>query len=551
MSWLRVQWTWFFLYAAVGVVLLWPGVASPWDSVPGGMRTDLWNGLWSLDFQRDALLSLDAPWRVDVLGFPNGGNLPPVDPLAMLFFVPAGLLGTAFAYNLLIVFRLALGGLIAQGFAQEFCEAHGVKGAHAKRAAVFAGIATAGAPVLMAGVHNGTSEAANACGLMFSVWMAWRFGREPNASNGKRVALGLLWAALTSWYVAVLAFAHAGLVVLFHGRSESFFKRCMPVFLGLLFVLPWAVSVIVLLQVGDSNLSAHAFGGGVSAAPPDNFGAANWGAWFGLSGQRDIAILAPFEAGEGFFHCTAVAWTLLLLSFWGFKRIARKEAALVGLLLLSFVFSMGASVSIGGATVPMPYGQFLTLPGFSQLSLPFRFGIGVLPVLAVFGALGLSSCGKRVVAVACGLVVLQLRFFSPASGGVPRTDLSGIHQSQALLALADSPEGAVLHFPIWSQHPSLYAQRMHGKPITIAFDWASTETDLAFWETAREAKGQSQIETVGLSAKQLGIRYLLVDKSDPRTRADAHYEIFRAIQSHYTPLAVKEDSSELEVYALW
>jgi hypothetical protein len=474
-----------------------------------------------------------------------------VDPLAMLFFVPAGLLGTAAAYNLLIVFRLALGGLIAQGFAREFCEAHGVERAKAKTAAVFAGIATASAPVLIAGVHNGTSEAANACGLMFSVWMAWRFGREPSAANGKRVALGLLWAALTSWYVAVLAFAHAGFVVLFHGRSVAFFRRCTPVFLGLLFVLPWAIAVIVLLQVGDSNLTAHAFGGGVSAAPPDNFGAADWSAWFGLSGNRDIAILAPFEAGQGFFHCTAVAWALLLLAFLGLKRVAQKEAALLGLLLLSFVFSMGASVSIGGATVPMPYGQLLALPGFSQLSLPFRFGIGVLPVLAVFGALGLASWGKRALGLACGLVLLQLRFFSPASGGVPRTDLSGIHQSQALLALVDAPEGAVLHFPIWSQHPSLYAQRVHGKPITIAFDWASTETDLAFWEAAREAKGQSRFETLAVSAEHLGIRYLVADGGDPRLRGDPHYPFYKAIRTSFQRLGDPDDTSDLEVYALW
>jgi len=471
----------------------------------------------------------------------------------MLFFVPAGLLGTAFAYNLLIVLRLSLGAVIAKGFAQDFCEAHGVEEASARRVAIFAGLATASAPVLIAGVHNGTSEAANACGLMFSVWMAWRYGRNPNATNAKRVALGLLWAALTSWYVAVLAFAHAGLVVLFHGSSVAFFKRCKPVLMGLLLVLPWAIAVVALLQVGQGNLTAHAFELSVdaSAAPPDNFGAANWGAWFGLVGQRDIAILAPFEAGQGFFHCTAVAWVLLLVAMVGLKRVVRQEAALVGLLLLSFVFSMGASVSIGGASVPMPYGQLLALPGFSQLNLPFRFGIGALPVLAVFGALGLACWGRRALGIACGLMLLQLRFFSPASGGVPQTDLSGIHQSQDLLALADAPDGAVLHFPIWSQHPSLYAQRVHGKAIAVTLNRASSETDLAFWEAARDAMRHTELSQLSQYAKDSGVRYLLVDQKDPRIRADPHYPLMRAIQGEFPRLGQDEDGFGQEVYALW
>ena len=363
----------FFLHAAVAVWVLWPGVGSGLHSVPGGLRTDLWNGLWSLDFQREALLSASAPWRVDVLGFPLGGNLPPVDPLGMLFFVPAGLLGTAVAYQLLIVFRLALGGWLMQSFAREFCEAHGSSSEAANRAAIFAGIATASAPVLVAGVHNGTSEAANVCGLVAAVWMGWRYGRDPNPRTGWALSIGLFWAALTSWYVAVLAFAHAGFALLFHGQGRRVVHRSLPVLAGLVLALPWAAAVVALLQVGDGNLSAHAFSLETGGGSPDNFGAADWGAWFGLAEPRNIAILSDAERGQGFFHCTAVGWAVLVLAGIGLRGRLRSEAALVGLAGTGVIFSFGSEMAVGSVVLPMPYVSW-TCP--TSLSSVFATGLG-------------------------------------------------------------------------------------------------------------------------------------------------------------------------------
>jgi hypothetical protein len=517
------------------------------------MRTDLWNGLWSLDFERSALLGGQLPWRVDVLGFPNGGNLPPVDPLAVLFFLPAGFLGTAFAYNLLIVGRLALGGCIAHGFATEFCEAHGASPEEASRAGWIAGLTLASAPVLIAGVHNGTSEAANATGLVFSVWMSWRFGRNPGGKSGRWAALGLLWATLTSWYVAVLAFAHAGFVALLHGKKEPLWKRWTPVLIGLCLVLPWVLFVVVLLQPGEHNLSAHAFSlaGDAGAMPPDNFGAADWGSWFGWSGSRDIAILVPSERGQGFFHNTHIPTLLLGLALIGIWRRGRKEAALVCLMAVSFLFSLGGEVSLAGGALPMPYAVLGEQPGFSQLGLPFRFGIGVLPAVAVFAALRASALSSRGLAVVAGLVLVQLRFFSPVAGGVPATDLRPIHASTALAALAEAPDGAVLHFPIWAHHPSLYAQRVHGKPLTIAFDWASTESDLAFWNAVREHVHRGQEADFVQTVRSLGLRYLVVDGGDPRMRGDPHYPLYQAIRERFSALGTEADESQLEVYALW
>jgi hypothetical protein len=541
------------VYALVAVVVLWPGVFSGWEMVPGGMRTDLWNGLWSLDFGRSALLAGEAPWAVDVLAFPTGGNLPPIDPLALLFLLPVGLLGSAVAYQLLIVARLAMGGVIAHRFAEEFCHAHGVQKAQAKTAAWVAGVTVASAPVLIAGVHNGTSEAANGCGLLFSVWMSWRFGREPNRGNAKGMVFGLVWAALTSWYVAVLAFAHAGFVALFHARSQTFLRRCLPVVVGFLCVLPWVFAVVVLLQVGEANLTAHGFevGAGNAGLPPDNFGAADWAAWFGASGSRDIAILAPFEAGQGFFHNTHIPWVVVILAVIGIRRVWRKESALVALALLSFVFSFGLQASFAGLDVPMPYGYLATLPGFSQLSLPFRFGIGVVPVAVVFAALGAQGQSRKRMGLLCAAVLLQLRFLSPVSGGVPATDLSAIHDSEALNELALSPDGGVVHFPIWSQHPTLYAQRVHGKPITVSLNRASSETDLSFWKAARMRLQLGQKDAFIDHVREIGIRYLVADGGDPRRRGDPHFSFYKMIRENFQRLGTEGENGGIEVYALW
>ena len=103
---------------------------------------------------------------------------------------------------------------------------------------------------MIAGVHNGTSEAANASGLIFAVWMGWRFGREPSLRGALWLAVGLLWATLSSWYVAVLAFGYAGLVALFAAKSWPLIKRWLPIGVGLVLVAPWLWGVMHLLQPG-------------------------------------------------------------------------------------------------------------------------------------------------------------------------------------------------------------------------------------------------------------------------------------------------------------
>jgi hypothetical protein len=388
--------------------------------------------------------------------------------------------------------------------------------------------------------------------------MGWRFGRDPTRRNAKGMVFGLVWAALTSWYVAVLAFAHAGFVALFHARSQIFLRRWLPGVVGFLCVLPWVFTVVMLLQVGDANLSAHGFeiGGEAAGLPPvhfllNNFGAADWSAWFGASASRDIAILAPFEAGQGFFHTTHIAWIVVIFAAIGIRRVWRKEFALVALALLSFVFSFGMETHIGGLDVPMPYGFLARMPGFSQLSLSYRYGLGVLPVAVVFAALGAQNQSRKGIGLLCAAVLLQLRFLSPIAGGVPATDLAGIHHSEALNELAVQPDGGVVHFPILAQHPTMYAQRVHRKPITISLNDASSEIDLAFWNAARRHLQVGQKEAFVDFIKGIGIRYLVADGGDPRRRGDPHFSFYKMIRENFQRLGTEGENGGIEVYALW
>ena len=551
-------------YTCVAVFLIWPGVSNPLGAVPGGSRTDLWNGLWSLDFARDALLSGQAPWQVDVLAYrgpfgENGGLLPPVDPLAVLLFLPLGALGIPLGYNVLILTRLVLGGLIAQRFVEELAEHHGATPEGALRGGWVAGVALTGAPVLIAGVHNGTSEAANATGLIFAVWMGWRFGRDPSLRGALWLAVGLLWATLSSWYVAVLAFGYAGLVALFAAQSWPFIKRWIPIGVGLVLVAPWLGGVMHLLQPGPSNLSSHSFALSemLSAEGPtqvagleENFAALDLQGWLGKSGNRDVAVHSPSERGQGFFHNGHIAWAIALSGLIGLWRLGRKELPMLGLAVVSVLLSFGTSLEIGGQSIWMPLATLKSYPGFSQLGLPFRFGIGAAVILAVGAGLWASRRSSAWCWGVVGLVLIQLRFVSPLAGGVPATALD---TSSALHALKAAPDGAVLHFPLVGQQPTLYSQRIHDKPVTSALNWASSEIDLALWSAAREFLMRENVEGFQGRAEELGIRYLVVHAKDPKLRGDANWSLYRIIRDSgdFEVLGSNESGADVEVYALW
>jgi|GEM_PF-6441807 len=548
------------VYALAAIAILWPGVSAPNSAVPGGSNTDLWNGLWSLDYARDALLSARAPWNVDCLAFqgplgPDGGSLAPIDPLAVLWFIPLGAFGIPFAYNVLIVLRLALAGVLAHRFAEEFSRAHGLAERPSFWGASIAGLTMAMAPVLIAGVHNGTTEAANATGLIFAVWMGWRFAREPSTKNACWAAIGLFWASLTSWYVAVLVFCFAGFVALFQARDVPVMKRWRPVVWGLLAIAPWLILVLSTLSSGDANLSSHSFDLALETpAHTDNFAASGWSGWFSTEGSRAVATTVNMP-GEGFFHNSHVPWVLWIAAFLAGRSLWRKEKALVALLGCSFVLSLGASSVIGPLRVPMPYGALKALPGFSQLGLPFRFSIAGVLVIALLASHFTAKKGLKWGVPIGVLTLLQLFFLSPIDSGVPA---QGLARPASVIALERQPAGAAVHVPA-TAYQRLYFQRLHKKKLTASLNQPSSPLDEVFWDAVRvfrqktvgRQKQSPEVMTLREELvkefERIGIRYLLVESGITKSRRDL---VRQTIDAHFDTLSVS-DRDPVKVYVLW
>ena len=97
-----------------------------------------------------------------------------------------GLLGLPLGYNLLILIRLVTGGLLAKAFVEELAAHHGADKAQARRGGFLAGLAVTGTPMLIAGVHNGTSEAANASGLIVALWAFLMAAAMPFAAYARK-----------------------------------------------------------------------------------------------------------------------------------------------------------------------------------------------------------------------------------------------------------------------------------------------------------------------------------------------------------------------------
>ena len=398
-----------------------------------------------------------------------------------------------------------------------------------------------GAPVLLAAVHNGTSEAFNGAGLTCAVWLCWRAAR----GRGGLVpaALGLLWAALASWYSAVAAFLFAGLLAALSGRALPWLKRLGPMLLGMLLVLPWLLLVIDLLEPGASLSAVDPT---TLASTRDSVGAADLGSWFGWQEARDLAIRAPMETGQGYLHTTFVPWPLWVGFVAGLRGLWAREGALIVGGAACFLLSLGSSLVLGSTEIPMPFALLDGLPGFATLALNWRFGTGTLLVLALIAARAAAGWrpGSRWALILA--VVLQTRLLSPVAGGVPAMD---IRPEAALVALADAPDGAVVHLPMKGQQATLYAQRIHRKPITADLN-SGGELGLVFWDEARDHLLRKDREGFVAAMEELGVRYLVVHV-DPTLRADPNWSLYRRIADDFPALEPASWSGEVEVYALW
>jgi hypothetical protein len=545
------------VYALLAACLTWPVILHPTTLVAGAERSDLWESLWSLwMFQRSAW-SGQIPFHTDLIGFPEGGTLVVADLLNAVLALPlVPLVGLVPTYNVLVLGHLVLSATAAHRLAEALPPTGAARGA-----GWVAGVAWAVAPVLVSGIHNGTSEAIGGGWLPLALLAALAAVRRGGAGRVVAAAGLLAVSTVASWYFGLAAFlAVATLLAVGEGTVPVAhrIRRLGPVLLvGAALVLPVAIVVLHASTVPD-NLVGIKNAREVASVRRTN-GPADPVGWFAIGDYRSPDFRELSRYGEDFIHCHYLGWVLLLggLAALG-DRVRRRGlgwialAGLVGGLLAMgpVVARFGSPVILpGDRAIPLPWFLVERLPGLSGLSLLYR--LGALPSLALslLAGIGLASRTRwpRTATVAAVILVLaDLRLLAPVRG-LP--DIAQAVPDTPVLALAAAPKGAVMNFPVVGGRRYLWEQTLHAKPIAGSLNFPNDRASQRVWK-AILASPEGDAETLRAALRHAacrqGVRYLVVHV-DPMARPDMHDTAVARLAAVLEPLAATE---AMQVYDL-
>ncbi len=548
-------------HTVVAVLLLWPSMLDPEGSLPGSIRTDLWDSLWSFWFASRELAAGRLPISVDgLLNHPVGGTLWVADLVNALFVVPLlAVLTIPQAYTLLVHAHLVFSGVAANRLGSAVW-------GEDPRAGWFSGLAWQSAPLLLAHVHNGASEAIGGGWLALALLAAVRMGQQP--SRGRIVGLGLALAVCSwaHWYAGVCAFLFCAVygtgAVLAKGealRSEALRSRALgwgaALCLGLLLTLPYAWASRSASTASDNVVGIKTER--ELAAVRRTIGAADPQSFFIPGDHRspDLGKLSPYN--EEHRHCPYLGWVVIVGAALSWRRVRHPSwwiAAVTGALL-----ALGPVLTHEGAPViiarklafPLPYLLLEPLPGFDSLSLVWR--LAALPalcltVLAGGGYAGIHLAGRLPVwGLAALLAVAETRFASPMRGAIATVSAE---VAAPILALAEAPDGAVMNYPVVGGRPYLYEQTAHGRALAGTLNFPNNAASMSLWRLVLNNSGAPKPDfprAFGEEAQKLGIRYIVLHV-DAWAPADMHDIAARSVREIFTPMA---ETSAVRVYRLY
>ncbi|MCP4803714.1 MAG: hypothetical protein GY884_00045 [Proteobacteria bacterium] len=544
------------VYSLLAAVVTWPAVLHPSALVPGAGRTDLWNSLWSMWFVQESLFAGELPYRTELLGFPSGGVLVPADLLNAVLFLPiTATLGPSVAYTAVVFAHLVFAGLAADALARHVFRS--------EPPGWVAGASFLVAPVLLSGVHNGTSEAFGGGWLALAVLLSLRAAEVGGWKRVVGAGLGLGLATVSSFYLGLAAWFFWGALLVLGARGETWLgsarRTALVGVIGLGLALPFAAALHAGSSARDNLVGIK--GERELNSVRRSIGPADARGWFIPGDWRSPDFRSLSRYGEEFIHCHYLGWGLILLAAGGLV-VRRKEKGERGVLLLGgatgFALAMGPVVAMDGSPVllegnlgiPLPYFVVERLPGFSSLSLLYRLAAGPALALSVLaGGLFASSRWGRLAPVAALLLVAELRFASPVAG-LPDTEPTEV--SEPIEWLREAPDGAVMNFPVVGGRGYLFEQTVHAKPLAGTLNFPNNRAGMKVWAALLEATeaGLEPAEfkaKVGHVARKEGIRYVVVHV-DPMARPDMHDEAVRALK---TAVPAASEEPGVRVHALW
>jgi hypothetical protein len=436
----------FFLFATL--VMTWPMALAPGAHYSG--RQDFYMNVWNLWWVARAFTESGvALFHTPLLHFPDGAGLE-VQPLSLAQSIPAIpltlALGPVKAFNLLVMLSFWFAGWSASLWTREV--------AGRNEAGLVGGAIFAFAPYH----YTYFAQLNLVCVGFIPLYLlaALHLGRKPTAARATLAGVALAAVGLGSWYYGVIVGMVAvvlSAVRLFGGPRESRQARAG------IEALHW-VSCLILLAPVVARILPSFVGAEYLEAPATS--------GMGLLMER-------------FKHtwATMSLWSyagLVTLSLAAFGAVAwRRSRALVGMVAFFFVLSLGARLTLGPVSVPMPYALLEKFPVLDAMRYYDRFFVLCQLGLAALAALGVSRVLDRVEerraswkpAVAAVLLILPLAEFWP--GGLPSTT---VDVTLPVPVERAGDEGAVMAIPTYFKHwdgEMMFHQVRHRRPVVGAF----------------------------------------------------------------------------------
>lgn len=354
-------------------------VVLPRGGLTGNADVDVWNHAWGLWWVADALSHGQIPWFTELLGAPDGGVLYYIDAIGALGSLPFTLtLGPHFAYEALVIGRVALAGFFACALARELWG----EGPHA----VLAGVAYATCPMLLCELQNGITEVAAIYWIPAAALAAYRAVRlaTPVAWALLGVVLGL--SVLANFYYGLVTVGLAAGVWALRSRSPRGLLLAAAVLILIALPGAWALrasladpaALVMRAQGLNRELASH------NAVDPQVF-------W--MPGSFTSVDLEG-KYGEAFRHTGYLRWSVILLAGAGtllrLRGNRRHTGEIVVFAALSLVLALGPQLWFGGRFVLFDH---------HPVFLPFAHLQRLVPELAITHPLRLSVAAQAMVAV--------------------------------------------------------------------------------------------------------------------------------------------------------
>lgn len=505
----------------LGIALLasMPMALSPSTRLVGHPHVDVWNHAWGPWWFWTRLSQGVLPVQTELLAAPVGGRLWFPDLLGALAGAPlVPLLGPILAWNLVVLFHLALASLGGRRLAVEL-------GADS-RASWVAAAGLACSPFVLSEVHNGISEAFAVGPSVLTLALMLRAARPGlGVREGILSVLGLgLVAGLTAGGSAYFSIGTATVGLLLLPWTLWRARTALPgVLLRLLLALGLALAIALpILRTAWWTLQADWL---VFRPPVRELADMEAQLRHNAVDPRTFFWPGDFQSvdlsAEGFLHSSYLGVVVLLLALRA--RLWLPLLAVVGGLVLSlgpWLWYEGDWVLRGGDRLMLPYRHLIEFLPASALGHPQRVGLPAIALLLALAARGLSGLRPAIAGGLGALALVELLLVAPTPWPLARTPVVDRQPAAWIAAQASSPQEIVLDLPAdlpptmrTSRH--LFYQALHGQPVPYKPDVRAGTASIGGLRSFRWLTGMEEGEAPSGGAAELErwwVRWVVVHR---------------------------------------